>query len=50
MLKKLLSTVIVLAAVSAQAQVEVTDAWVRATGQGQKATGVFHRDDGAHQW
>ena len=41
MLKKLLSAVIVLAAVSAQAQVEVTDAWVRATGQGQKATGVF---------
>jgi copper(I)-binding protein len=41
MLKKLLSAVIVLAAVSAQAQVEVTDAWVRATGKGQKATGVF---------
>ena len=41
MLKKLLSAVIVLAAVSAQAQVEVSDAWVRATGQGQKATGVF---------
>jgi copper(I)-binding protein len=41
MLKKLLSVVIVLAAVSAQAQVEVTDAWVRATGKGQKATGVF---------
>ena len=41
MLKKFLSAAIVLAAVSAQAQVEVTDAWARATGPGQKATGVF---------
>jgi len=41
MLKKLLCAVIVLAAASAHAQVEVSDAWVRATGQGQKATGVF---------
>jgi copper(I)-binding protein len=41
MLKELLSAVIVLAAFSAQAQVEVTDAWIRSTGQGQKATGVF---------
>lgn len=41
MLKKLFSAVLVLAAVSAQAQVEVTDAWARATGPGQKATGVF---------
>ena len=41
MLKKLLCAVIVLAAVSVHAQVEVSDAWVRATGQGQKATGVF---------
>jgi copper(I)-binding protein len=41
MLKKLLCAVIVLAAASVHAQVEVTDAWVRATGQGQKATGVF---------
>jgi copper(I)-binding protein len=29
------------AAFTAHAQVEVSDAWVRATGQGQKATGVF---------
>ena len=41
MLKKLLCAVIVLAAASVHAQVEVTDAWVRATGQSQKATGVF---------
>ena len=41
MLKKLLCAVIVLAAASVHAQVEVSDAWVRATGQGQKATGVF---------
>jgi len=41
MLKKLLCAVIVLAAASVHAQVEVTDAWVRVTGQGQKATGVF---------
>ena len=30
-----------LAACSAMAQVEITDAWVRATVQGQKATGAF---------
>jgi len=41
MLKKLFCAVIVLAAASVHAQVEVRDAWVRATGQGQKATGVF---------
>jgi copper(I)-binding protein len=41
MLKKLFCAVIVLAAASVHAQVEVSDAWVRATGQGQKATGVF---------
>jgi len=41
MLKKLFCAVIVLAAASVHAQVEVSDAWARATGQGQKATGVF---------
>jgi len=41
MLNKLFCAVIVLAAASVHAQVEVSDAWVRATGQGQKATGVF---------
>jgi copper(I)-binding protein len=30
-----------LATAAAQAQVDVTDAWARATGKGQKATGVF---------
>jgi periplasmic copper chaperone A len=41
MLKKLFSAFLMLLAVTAHAQVEVGDAWVRATGQGQKATGVF---------
>jgi copper(I)-binding protein len=41
MLKKILATLFVLATAAAQAQVDVTDAWVRATGKGQKATGVF---------
>jgi copper(I)-binding protein len=41
MLKQLFAAVSLLAAVAAHAQVEVTDAWARATGPGQKATGVF---------
>ena len=41
MFKPLLTALIVFMAASAQAQVEVTDAWARATGPGQKATGVF---------
>ena len=41
MLKQLISALCLLAAASAQAQVDVTDAWARATGKGQKATGVF---------
>jgi copper(I)-binding protein len=41
MLKKILATLFVLATAAAQAQVDVTDAWARATGKGQKATGVF---------
>jgi len=40
-LKKLTTAVLLCAAVSANAQVEVTDAWARATVKGQKATGVF---------
>ena len=40
-MKKLLAALWVCAAFTAHAQVEVSDAWVRATGQGQKATGVF---------
>jgi copper(I)-binding protein len=40
-LKQLISALCLLAAASAQAQVDVTDAWARATGKGQKATGVF---------
>ena len=41
MLKRLFSAFLMLLAVTAHAQVEVGDAWVRATGQGQKATVVF---------
>ena len=41
MLKQLIAAFCLLAAASAQAQVDVTDAWARATGKGQKATGVF---------
>ena len=41
MLKQLIAAVTLLTAVTAHAQVEVTDAWARATGPGQKATGVF---------
>jgi hypothetical protein len=41
MLKQLIAALCLLAAASAQAQVDVTDAWARATGKGQKATGVF---------
>ena len=41
MLKPLITALCLLAAAAAQAQVEVTDAWARATGKGQKATGVF---------
>jgi len=41
MLKPLLTALFLFAAASAQAQVDVTDAWARATGKGQKATGVF---------
>jgi copper(I)-binding protein len=40
-MKKLFAALWVCAAFTAHAQVEVRDAWVRATGQGQKATGVF---------
>ncbi len=40
-MKKLVAALWVSAAFTAHAQVEVSDAWVRATGQGQKATGVF---------
>ena len=41
MYKTLTTAVLSLAACTAMAQVEITDAWVRATVQGQKATGVF---------
>jgi copper(I)-binding protein len=41
MLKLLTAFIFLLAAVAAHAQVEVSDAWARATGQGQKTTGVF---------
>ena len=41
MLKQLIAAFCLLATASAQAQVDVTDAWARATGKGQKATGVF---------
>ena len=41
MLKKLMPALFFFAAISAHAQVEVSDAWARATGPGQKATGVF---------
>ena len=41
MLKQLIAALCMLAAASVQAQVAVTDAWARATGTGQKATGVF---------
>ena len=40
-MKKLFAALWVCAAFTAHTQVEVSDAWVRATGQGQKATGVF---------
>ena len=40
-MKKLFAALWVCAAFTAHAQVEVSVAWVRATGQGQKATGVF---------
>ena len=40
-MKKRFAALWVCAAFTAHAQVEVSDAWVRATGQGQKATGVF---------
>ena len=40
-MKKLFAALWVCVAFTAHAQVEVSDAWVRATGQGQKATGVF---------
>ena len=41
MLKHLLSVCLVFVSVAAQAQVDVSDAWARATVKGQKATGVF---------
>jgi copper(I)-binding protein len=41
MLKQLITALCLLAAASAQAQVDVTDPWARATGKGQQATGVF---------
>jgi len=41
MYKTITAAVISLSVCIAQAQVEITDAWVRATGQGQKATGAF---------
>lgn len=41
MLKQWITAFCLFAAASAQAQVEVSDAWARATGKGQKATGVF---------
>jgi copper(I)-binding protein len=41
MLKQLITAICLLAAASAHAQVDVTDPWARATGKGQKATGVF---------
>ena len=40
-MKKCFAALWVFTAFTAHAQVEVSDAWVRATGQGQKATGVF---------
>ena len=41
MYKTITALILSLAACSAMAQVEITDAWVRATVQGQKATGAF---------
>lgn len=41
MLKQLITAICLFAAASAHAQVDVTDPWARATGKGQKATGVF---------
>ena len=41
MLKHLFSVCLVFVSVAAQAQVDVSDAWARATVKGQKATGVF---------
>ena len=41
MLKQLITALCLFAAASAHAQVDVTDPWARATGKGQKATGVF---------
>ena len=41
MLKQLPTALLLTAALAAQAQVKVSDAWARATVKGQKATGVF---------
>ena len=41
MYKTFTALILSLAACSAMAQVDITDAWVRATVQGQKATGAF---------
>ena len=41
MYKTITALILSLAACSAMAQVEITGAWVRATVQGQKATGAF---------
>jgi copper(I)-binding protein len=41
MLKQLTTALLLTAALAAQAQVKVSDAWARATVKGQKATGVF---------
>ncbi len=41
MYKTITALILSLAACSAMAQVDITDAWVRATVQGQKATGAF---------
>jgi len=41
MLKQLITAICLFAAASAHAQVDVADPWARATGKGQKATGVF---------
>ena len=41
MLKQLITALCLLAGATAHAQVDVADAWARATGKGQQATGVF---------
>ena len=41
MYKTITALILSLAACSAMSQVDITDAWVRATVQGQKATGAF---------